>query len=50
MVPQDDESRTSGAGHVDASGAEAETGADQAPPGGASDVPAGEPHGLRLVV
>ncbi len=50
MVPQDDVSRTSGASHVDAPGGKAEAGTDQAPPGGAADVPAGEPHDLRLVV
>ena len=50
MAPRDDEPRTSGAGHVDVSGGEPGAGADQAPPGGASDVPAGEPHDVRLVV
>ena len=50
MAPRDDEPPTSGEGRVDASGGEAGAGADQAPPIGASDVPAGEPHGLRLAV
>lgn len=50
MASRDDEPRTSGAGHVDAPGGAAEAGAGRASPGGASGVPAGEPHDLRLVV
>ena len=50
MAPKDDPPRTRGAEHIDASGGEAETGSGQAPPAGASDVPSGEPHDLRLVV
>ena len=52
MVQQDDASRTSGAGHVDAPGGEridASPGAGPTPPDGAA-APVAEPHDLRIVV
>ena len=53
MIPQDDAPRTSGAGHVGASGGErsdASSGDGPTPPRVGSAAPAGKPHDLRLVV